>query len=136
MTHDQTIDFLYALPEEVEAITIKGTSFFKVAQTWMGNSPVVFPKPVIWHDRTGQSLFLPGERYTWDHDVTGEKYNNMYLLKDQYPQYASKWADGLFGGNCFESNGLQFKTTLGVRGIDYKAVIAFDKLGNGAVFIQ
>jgi len=136
MTHDQTIDFLYSLPEEVEAITIKGTSFFKISQTWMGNSPVAFPKPTIWYSRTGETLFTPPKRYSWTHDVTGEKYNDMFFLEKQYPEYALKWADGIFGGYVFEVGHLQFKTTEGVRGMDYKAVIAFDKLGNGAVFIQ
>jgi len=91
--------------------------------------------PVIeWHDRSGVGIFEPGEQYEWEHDVTGDIFIESSVLTETYPQFANKWTDGIFGGNIFESCGMEFRTTGTIRGIGYKAVIAFDENGNGIVF--
>jgi hypothetical protein len=91
--------------------------------------------PVIqWHDRTNDSEFDPNERYEWEHDVTGEVYRQSVTVEGLHPECTNKWADGIYGGYGFDSNGTEFKTTEGVRGIGYKALIAFDCKGVGIVF--
>ena len=91
--------------------------------------------PVIeWHDRTDDSEFEPNEQYDWGHDITGEVFTNSSVVDGVYPDCANKWADGTYSGYCFDSNGTEFKTIDGVRGIGYKALIAFDRKGRGIVF--
>ena len=91
---------------------------------------------IVWHDRTGNSSMAPPRKATWVHDVTGERFSNMYYLEEKYPQFALKWLDGEFGGYRFVSGPISFKTVQGVRGIGYKAVVAFDGEGFGAVFFE
>ena len=58
--------------------------------------------PVIeWHDRTDSGLLFPPQKFDWEHDITGDIYDNMYFLEKRFPEHASKWTDGIFGGNCF-----------------------------------
>lgn len=87
-----------------------------------------------WHNRTDDSEFEPNEQYEWEHDITGEVYRDSATVEGVYPDHANKWMDGTFGGYCFESNGVEFKTTSGVRGMGYKALVAFDRKGRGIVF--
>lgn len=91
---------------------------------------------VIWNDRTGNSSMAPPRRTTWVHDVTGERFSQMYYLEEKYPEFALKWIDGEFGGYHFVSGTVSFKTIQGVRGFGYKAVVAFDGEGFGAVFFE
>ena len=93
--------------------------------------------PVIeWHTHSGSLDFTQFLDLVWHHDITGELYDYMYLVEKKYPEHASKWADGKFGGKCFSIGDEQFITSESVRGIGYPAVIAFDKHGNGAVFFK
>lgn len=93
--------------------------------------------PVIeWHENKDQTPLLPPQKFDWEHDVTGELYDNMYFLEKRFPEHASKWADGVFGGNCFVAGDEKFYTTEATRGIGYTALIAFDQFGNGAVFVK
>ena len=91
--------------------------------------------PVIeWHNRIDDSEFEPNEQYDWEHDITGEAFRSSSAVEGLYPDYANKWADGTYGGYCFDSNGTEFKTIDGVKGLGYKALIAFDRKGRGIVF--
>lgn len=93
--------------------------------------------PVIkWHDRTDSGLLVPPQKFDWEHDITGDLYDNMYFLEKRFPEHASKWTDGIFGGNCFKVGDEEFITTEATRGIGYTALIAFDRFGNGAVFVK
>ena len=93
--------------------------------------------PVIeWHDRTDSGLLFPPQKFDWEHDITGDIYDNMYFLEKRFPEHASKWTDGIFGGNCFEVGDEKFFTTEATRGIGYTALIAFDQFGNGAVSVK
>ena len=93
--------------------------------------------PVIeWHDRTDSGLLLPPQKFDWEHDITGDLYDNMYFLEKRFSEHASKWTDGIFGGNCFKVGDEKFFTTEATRGIGYTALIAFDQFGNGAVFVN
>ncbi len=93
--------------------------------------------PVIeWHENKDQTPLLPPQKFDWEHDVTGELYDDMYFLEERFPEHASKWADGVFGGNCFVVGDEKFYTTESTRGIGYTALIAFDQFGNGAVFVK
>lgn len=85
-----------------------------------------------WHDH--DSEFDPNQKYDWEHDITGELYKSSAIVDDLYPQYANKWADGVYGGYFFDSNGTKFRTLSGVRGMGYKAIVAFDRNGRGIVF--
>jgi hypothetical protein len=87
-----------------------------------------------WHNCTDDSEFDRNELYDWEHDITGEVFTSSSAIEGVYPEYANKWADGTYGGYRFESNGTEFKTINGVRGIGYKALIAFDRNGRGIVF--
>lgn len=91
--------------------------------------------PVVgWHSRTDDSEFEPNKQYEWEHDITGEVYRYSVTVEGVYPNHANKWMDGTFGGYGFYSNGIEFKTTSGVRGLGYKALVAFDRNGRGIVF--
>jgi len=93
--------------------------------------------PIIeWHAHNTPVAFTPPVDLVWNHDVTGELYDYMYFVVNKFPEHANKWTDGKFGGKCFEIGDEQFITTEGVRGIGYKAVIAFDENGNGIVFFR
>lgn len=89
---------------------------------------------IKWNERSGRHPWEPGKRYMWEHDVTGERFMDSFPLTKTYPQFAGKWVDGLFGGNVFETCGVEFNTETTIRGIGYKAVLAFDLSGNGIVF--
>lgn len=85
--------------------------------------PSVFPDPNI-------------RRLKWTHDETGEQYKFWSVLVEKYPAHAMNWIDGEFGGYVFSSVEGDFKTLEGVRGIGFKAVLAFDSEGTGFVFVQ
>jgi len=89
---------------------------------------------IKWNERSGKHPWETGKRYIWEHDVTGERFVDSFPLSETYPHFAGKWADGEFGGNTFESCGVEFKTNTTIRGFGYKAVLAFDLSGNGIVF--
>jgi len=47
------------------------------------------------------------------------------------------WIEGTYGGYKFQSNkNTIFETESGVRGIGYKAIVAFDSEGNGLLFMK
>jgi len=109
--------------EEVESVLLR------IIDLYAKKAPVT-----EWHNRTEDSEFEPNEQYEWEHDITGEVYRESVTIEGVYPNHANKWTDGTYGGYCFESNGVEFKTTEGVRGIEYKALVAFDRKGRGIVF--
>ncbi len=72
----------------------------------------------------------------WKHDVTGEKYKLWGELTRRYPKFSMTWTDGKYGGNVFSCKKEFFYTLDAVRGIGYKAVLAFDSEGTGFVFVK
>ena len=91
---------------------------------------------VKWNKRTDKTPLNPPNQFDWEHDETGEVFTTMFYVEEKYPEFKLKWADGVFGGYECKVGTHSFKTTEGFRGLEYKAVIAFDENGNGAVFFH
>lgn len=72
----------------------------------------------------------------WTHDITEEKYSYCSKVSTIHPVYSMCWCDGTVGGYDFECEYGRFQLEEGIRGIGFKAVIAFDFQGNGIVFIK
>ncbi len=114
----------YCIPEEIRSV------LNAIISIYTPKAPEIQWMPWV----TGLDDIIDSENCTWSHDITGERFEEMSLVKGKFPEYANKWADGIYGGSIFDSNGATFETVEGIRGIGYRALIAFDKLGNGAVF--
>lgn len=74
--------------------------------------------------------------FNWKHDETGERFDFHGEVGGLYPQYSMLWTEGEFGAYTFieDGTGEEFSITPGVRGIGFRAVIAFDSLGKGLIF--
>lgn len=102
----------------------------------------MFKKRSITSEEEKNFLFIPENRSTdisWTHDETGEAYKLYATIEEKHPEYALQWVEGIYGGYIFEVPkpfNITLKTIEGVRGIGYKAICAFDKEGNGWVFMK
>ena len=95
---------------------------------------------IEFHLRDQESDVFPTEipqGVHWTHDVTGEIFKFWSKVNLKYPQHAMMWVEGQYGGYKFQSNkNTIFETESGVRGIGYKAIVAFDSEGNGLLFMK
>lgn len=76
------------------------------------------------------------DKLTWTHDVTGEIYKFWSEVQTDHPAYSMCWCEGEFGAYLFTSEFGSFEAEEGVRGIGYKAILAFDSNGKGIIFIK
>jgi hypothetical protein len=78
--------------------------------------------------------------YTWEHDVTGQKFNESVLVIETLPQFANHWFDSIYGGYVVEfkdddGNPHEVTTEDGVKGMGYRGVIAFDAEGKAVNYL-